>query len=311
LRPLLVRFAALTIQGPIMSFQAAVQPVILLGMHRSGTAMIARLLDELGLFQGDELQDDHESTWFLDINEQLLKRVNATWDNPEPITAFLDNSDAFDLTLRCLADDLSSKRTREFLGRKLSKKFGVLPKVDVPWGWKDPRTIYTLPLWLKLFPVAKLVYLVRNGVDVASSLKVREVRELERRREEFVSKPASGDRSRLQRAGFKGSARCLTLDGGFSLWEQYVARAEDALAHVSNPKHFIRYETFLANPLDPLNELARFCGLDADETAVRDAITKVGVNASRANAFLADPVVSEFHARVRGSRWMAHYGYHE
>jgi hypothetical protein len=173
-----------------MSVQAATQPVILLGMHRSGTAMIARLLDELGLFQGSEIQDDHESTWFLEINELLLKRVNATWDNPEPMAAFLNSPDAFDLTVHCLEDDLSSKRTREFLGRKRSLKAGTLAKYDKPWGWKDPRTIYTLPLWLKLFPGAKLIYIVRNGVDVASSLNVREVRELKRRREEFASKPA-------------------------------------------------------------------------------------------------------------------------
>jgi len=49
------------------------QPVILLGMHRSGTSLVARLLDELGLFQGAELQDDHESTHFLAVNELLLE----------------------------------------------------------------------------------------------------------------------------------------------------------------------------------------------------------------------------------------------
>jgi hypothetical protein len=292
-----------------MSLQSTMQPVILLGMHRSGTAMIARLLDELGLFQGDELQEDHESTWFLEINELLLKRVNATWDNPDPISTFLDHSDAFDLTVRCLTDDLSSNRSREFLGRKRTRKSGSLAKYDQPWGWKDPRTIYTLPLWLKLFPGAKLVYIVRNGVDVASSLKVREVRELKRRREEFDSKPASGDRSKLQRAGFKGSARCLTLDGGFSLWEQYVAKAEQTLAQIDNPRQVIRYESFLTDPAGPLTDLARFCGVTTDEKAVREAIGKVGVNATRANAFLADPVVSEFHGRVRGTRWMMHYGY--
>ena len=74
-----------------MALSAAMQPVILLGMHRSGTAMIARLLDALGLFQGSELQEDHESTWFLEINDLLLRRVNAAWDNPDPICSFLEN----------------------------------------------------------------------------------------------------------------------------------------------------------------------------------------------------------------------------
>src|SRR5580658_5081957 len=104
--------------GITMTLQAAVQPVILLGMHRSGTAMIARLLDELGLFQGSELQDDHESTWFLAINDILLERVNAAWDNPAPIRAFLADSAAFDLTARCLEADFSSKLTRKFLGMR-------------------------------------------------------------------------------------------------------------------------------------------------------------------------------------------------
>jgi hypothetical protein len=292
-----------------MSLQAAVQPVILLGMHRSGTAMIARLLDELGLFQGSELQEDHESVWFLDINDLLLKRVNASWDHPGPIIEFLRNADAFDLTRRCLEDDLSSSRSRQFLGLRWSQRSKSLLTYDQPWGWKDPRTLFTLPLWLDLFPGAKLVCIIRNGVDVASSLRVRETRELERRRREFGSKPAIGGRSRLQRAGFKGSARCLTLEGGFSLWEEYLQRAEELLATVPNPKHVIRYETFLSDPSQPLMELARFCGLECGDAAVRDAIGRVGVNATRANAYAADLEVRDFHARVRASRWMTHYGY--
>jgi hypothetical protein len=292
-----------------MSLQPAVDPVILLGMHRSGTAMIARLLDELGLFQGSELQDDHESAWFLEVNEFLLHRVNATWDNPAPITGFLQNREAFELTARCLEDDLSSIRTREFLGVKWPMGSGTLLKFDRPWGWKDPRTVFTLPLWLELFPKAKLVYITRNGVDVASSLRVREIRELARRTEEFGSKPAAGGRSRLQRAGFKGSARCLTLEGGFTLWEEYVARAEALLAGCSNPRRLVHYENFLSDPIDPLTELAAFCGLKNDSSSIRAAIDKVGVNAGRANAFLKDDLVREFHARVRNSRWMTQYGY--
>lgn len=271
--------------------------------------MIARLLDELGLFQGSELQEDHESVWFLEINDLLLKRVNATWDHPQPIVQFLENRDAFALTLKCLADDLSSNRTRPFLGLKWSSPGKTLLNYDKPWGWKDPRTLFTLPLWLDLFPGARLVYIVRNGVDVASSLRVREKRELERRIKEFDSKPAAGDRSRLQRAGFKGSARCLTLEGGFGLWEEYVERAEQALAQASNPRHVIRYESFLSDAAKPLAELAGFCGVESGQSAVQNAIAKVGVNAGRANAYAADAEVREFHERVRGSRWMKHYGY--
>jgi hypothetical protein len=292
-----------------MSLSAATQPVILLGMHRSGTAMIARLLEVLGLFQGSELQEDHESVWFLELNDLILRRVNAAWDQPEPICSFLENPEAFDLTLRCLADDLSSSRTREFLGKKWSLKAGSLLSHAQPWGWKDPRTIFTLSLWLALFPQARLVYIVRNGVDVASSLRAREVRELARRRREFDAKPAIGGRSRLQRAGFKGSARCLSMEGSFSLWEEYVAQAERALDGLTRGVHRLRFESFLAEPATALEDLAKFCGVNSDKSAVEQAIARIGVDAKRANAFVADPAVQEFYQQVRGSRWMQHYGY--
>src|ERR1700733_2350654 len=116
-----------------MALSAARQPVILLGMHRSGTAMIARLLDELGLFQGAELQEDHESVWFLDINDRLLERVNAAWDHPSPIREFLQNPAAFDLTFRCLEVDFSSKLTRGFLGMRRGLEFGSLARYARPW----------------------------------------------------------------------------------------------------------------------------------------------------------------------------------
>jgi hypothetical protein len=297
--------------GPI---DVLTPPVILLGMHRSGTSLIARLLDELGLFQGDELQEDHESTHFLEIDETLLKRAGATWDNPRPIRGFMENARAADLTVRCLHEDLSGRQIASFLGKKRFGKFGGLAKMDQPWGWKDPRTVFTLPLWLKLFPAAKLVYIVRNGVDVASSLGVREVRELARRVEEFDAKRKKTGRltshSLLQRAGFKGSARCLTLDGAFSLWEEYVAEAERQLASVANERRIVNYERFLAEPHDENNglaALARFCGVSASP----DELARAGrnIDAGRARAFLADAELGEFYRRVKDTEWMKHYGY--
>jgi hypothetical protein len=44
------------------------------------------------------------------------------------------------------------------------------------WGWKDPRNSITLPVWLKLFPDARVIHIVRNGVDVAESLYRRQQR---------------------------------------------------------------------------------------------------------------------------------------
>ena len=179
-----------------------------------------------------------------------MKRIGAAWDNPAPTRDFLENTEALELTSHCLAADLSSKPLKEFLGLKRFLKTRSLARLDQPWGWKDPRTVFTLPAWLRVFPSAKLLYIVRNGVDVASSLQVREVRELARRREELAQKSRQLNRhSMLERAGFKGSARCLTLAGGFSLWEEYVAEAERLLSLVQNERLvLIRKKTDLPNP---------------------------------------------------------------
>lgn len=283
-------------------------PIIILGMHRSGTSLVARLLDDLGLFQGAELQDDHESTYFLDVNDTFMRRIGAAWDNPAPTRGFLEDAQGLDLTARCFAADLASKRLKGFVGLKRYLTLRSLEKLDQPWGWKDPRTVFTLPAWLAAFPTAKLVYVVRNGIDVAASLRVREVRELARRTDEYPAKAKQLNKnSVLERAGFKGSARCLTLAGGFSLWEEYVAEAERLLAAVSNERLVVNYEQFLADPATHLPPLATFCGLDAPAARVQQVIGTV--NAGRKNAFLKDRESKAFYEQVRATEWMKSYGY--
>lgn len=280
-------------------------------MHRSGTSLIARLLDDLGLFQGASLQDDHESTYFLEVNDLLLKRIGATWDHPNPMREFLQQPAALELTLQCVRADLRSKAVSGYLGLKQYLTCGSLEKLDRAWGWKDPRSVFTLPLWLRLFPGAKLLYIVRNGVDVASSLRVREQRELARRIEELPGKAKQrAGHSLLERAGFKGSARCLSLAGAFSLWEEYVTQAEAALAATANEGLVIRYERFLSDPRDAthgLARVARFCGMDADAAKVEQALAQI--KPERAKAFLSDPELSAFYQTVKETPWMKRYGY--
>lgn len=32
------------------------------------------------------------------------------------------------------------------------------------WGWKDPRNVYTLGLWLIQFPNARVIHIIRSGI---------------------------------------------------------------------------------------------------------------------------------------------------
>jgi hypothetical protein len=278
------------------------QPVIILGMHRSGTSMVSELLDQLGLFVGRELQDDHESTYFLDLNDIILSRVNAAWDHPLPLLDFLACDEAVRMTAEALSADVSSRWIKKFLGR------GSLKKFDQPWGWKDPRTVFTLPLWLKLFPEARLVYIVRNGIDVAKSLMVRERKLLKLRSERFSKRMNKRSfRSHLDRAGYKGSPRCLTMRGGFDLWTEYVQQAEKNLPGISNAVHILKYEDMLRDPKKHLPELALFCGLNPAADKIEKAISQI--DRSRAMAFTSDPDSAAFYETVKQNPWMTRYGY--
>ena len=46
-------------------------PVVVVGMHRSGTSLVSRILDDCGVMMGKDLQEDHESIFFISLNEWI------------------------------------------------------------------------------------------------------------------------------------------------------------------------------------------------------------------------------------------------
>src|SRR5205085_206751 len=58
-----------------------------------------------------------------------------------------------------------------FLGKKLYERYRSPFNLDIPWGWKSTVSIFIFPLWLDLFPNAKVLYIHRNGIVVARSMK--------------------------------------------------------------------------------------------------------------------------------------------
>lgn len=273
-------------------------PVIVLGMHRSGTSMIVRLLEDLGLFVGRHKEENSEAAFFLSLNEWLLGQSGGAWDHPESVNHLLAND-----RLRALAADyvhnmLSGPRVVSYMGLNRYRRYRVLENLDFSWGWKDPRNTYTLPLWLDLFPEARVVNVYRHGVDVANSLKVRE--------EAMVEFAATRYKRRRRlhrllpkRSGFATSVRCLTLEGAFSLWEEYSLKASERVSGLGERALTLKYEDFLNEPVCHLRALVEFCGLSAPEARVR--ATAGRVRRDRAYAYLEDPELAAF-AKARGGR---------
>jgi len=132
-------------------------PVIVLGMHHSGTSILAEVLHRHGVFMQANMPH-HESKFFaLEINDELIMGGGANWAN-NPIMPVAE-------IMAKLAE------VRERIAKRAYKKY-IAAGYDgrSRWGFKDPRTCVMLPLYLEIFPNAQLLHIIRNKNDVAASL---------------------------------------------------------------------------------------------------------------------------------------------
>ena len=60
-------------------------PLIIIGMHRSGTSMVTRMLQGAGVFTGRRLEMNGAARFFQRINRWLFHLNRATWDHPRPV----------------------------------------------------------------------------------------------------------------------------------------------------------------------------------------------------------------------------------
>ena len=144
--------------------------VVVLGMHRSGTSVITRGLQVLGVDLGDKLigsipGNNEKGFWedaeINDFNNSLLLKLGSGWDRLNALDE-----------VALLSSDLSSERN---LAIALLR--GKL-RADSIFAFKDPRTAVLLPFWQVIFndldlSVSYLVA-VRNPMEVAESLHRRD-----------------------------------------------------------------------------------------------------------------------------------------
>jgi len=124
-------------------------PLIIIGMHRSGTSLLAQWLYRCGLHIGNELmvanganeQGYFEDMDFVRLHENLLK------SSALPDTGLTDKD----------IPELSSPNKENMTRLLESKDTG-----SAPWGWKDPRTCLFLPVYRQLLPHAKYILIYRD-----------------------------------------------------------------------------------------------------------------------------------------------------
>ena len=314
---------------------AACNPIVLIGMHRSGTSMVIRMLQQMGVFIGWELDANGEAVYFVRRNRAILEAQGARWDRPAPIDELLDHEPLRRRLVQTLAGELSTPGVASYLGPGRYLRYRSLERFDRPWAWKDPRNTLLLRPWMEVFPAAKVVHVVRNGVDVALSLARREARRLDYVLGEeagvgsflglLASPPEGCSRSawafsqiRLRTATKERLARRFlqlrvhpSIDParGFELWEEYLSRAEANARYVGEDMLQLRYEDVLRDPAGAAHHLATFCGIDA--APQRLAAAAAAVDASRGGRPRSGAATTSLLERARGNERLRDLGYTE
>lgn len=242
-------------------------PVIIIGMHRSGTSLLSRMLEGLGLFLGKRKDENNEAVFFQSINEWLLRQAGGAWDNPAPIRYLFDSSEITDKTTDYIRRHLlTSPRSACYAGWFNYLRYGRLAPLSRPWGWKDPRNTFTLPIWLKIFPETKIIHLHRSGMDVALSLRRRGRREF--RLQRWYRNIPLLHWIRPKRGGFVHSVRCDHLDAALTLWNEYMEEGNRHVAMLKDRAFDMSFETLVREPVPNLAALAKFCDLPVNMAAI-------------------------------------------
>ncbi|MFW5886122.1 MAG: sulfotransferase [Bacteroidota bacterium] len=148
-----------------MNYKKNKEPVILvLGMHRTGTSLVAQMVHRWGAYMGDDLMPaneyNQEGYWeynpLVNLNDKMLAFTGNTWYAP-PLNFKLNLLlNTFGQEARKLVDEMDANQT--------------------VWCWKDPRMAVLLPFWKEIFTGRNIAFIVtsRNPLSVAKSLSKRD-----------------------------------------------------------------------------------------------------------------------------------------
>ena len=127
---------------------------IISGMHRSGTSLIASLLQSGGIQIGDRLLGSNQSNSlghyedldFLSFHQQILGE---------------ENRDGLKLELAVNIEGRHADGAKVLIEQRSEQPL---------WGWKDPRSVLFLDFWKEQMPTAKAILVYRHPIEVIISL---------------------------------------------------------------------------------------------------------------------------------------------
>lgn len=128
---------------------------VVLGMHKSGTTLVARTLHESGIVMGQEFPRDadyatvkYEARWAQEITDEILG-----------------------LSRKCLSLEVTSQSLpKDGIGAELLQRMrnaaADLDNRYGDWGFKDPRAALTYRYWKQALPPHRVIVIYRDPIEV-------------------------------------------------------------------------------------------------------------------------------------------------
>ncbi len=134
-------------------------PITILGMPRAGTSFITDVLRSHGVTisggASASRPGSDRPSGFREINERILARHGGGWDAPPELPEGWESAPGLD-SLRPAAEELVSRCARL-----------------EPWAWADPASAFTLPFWAAITDGLQPLVVIRNPLEVMTSLHAR------------------------------------------------------------------------------------------------------------------------------------------
>ena len=240
--------------------------VVVLGMHNSGTSLVAQLVGTLGTPLGervltrasysvDKPYDYWEHSIITELHEELLERLDRHWGTARGAAPI---------------DDMvwDSALVAPFRRRLIEVVREELAAAPGPWAFKDPRTPRFLPLWRRIF--AEL------GIEAVFVISTRPAGAVAR---SFANKAV------------------VTLDWAEALWRRTYL--EILAGTTGAPRLFIDYSAWFTDSAATVARLDEFLGAVGDRATALTLIDPGKLSDFSRHPYPASPQAQEVEALLR------------
>lgn len=303
--------------------EVAVQPVFIMGDHRSGTTILYRLLDATGAFNVvrayhivnyDEILSNHvndreeaanrnlrERFASLGITDRMIDGVAVTPDLPEEYGFILEPARN--------KVQIHPANLPQFM--ELCRKIQYVSAQDRPLLLKNPWEVLNFAYVKQALPDAKFIFIHRHPLHVINS-QLCAIRDLVTRKNAYLMLIAEWYRRLWNRPPRRYITRLL-FSSWFDLGLRLVTRHVDLatsyfLQHIGSlpeTDHIsIRYEDLCDNPQASVNRIMQFLGLMPQVQISYETLIE-----RRASRLLAEVERKQHQLSLRFKDYLTHCGY--